>query len=68
MTNTNTTPAITAITHLASIEENISGYAATEEKYLFVDGLLMDNGIGRSDRNRDLLESLLERVEDEALR
>ena len=59
--------AITEITRLASIEENISGYAATEEKYLFVDGLLMDNGVGRSDRNRDMLESLLCRMEDAPL-
>lgn len=56
----NKTETINIIELLGRNEENIIGYAATEEKYLFVDGLLMDNGIGRSDRNMDLLETMLE--------
>ena len=41
-------------------EENIYRYADTDEKYLFVDGLLLDNEIPRTEKNMDLLETLLE--------
>ena len=47
------------IHHLGTHSVNRADYDATSEKFLFVDGLLMDWDLPRNARTRDMLENLL---------
>ncbi len=51
------------IAHLGTHEPNVADYHATNEKFLFVDGLLLDFGVPRNDITRERLEVLLEQGE-----
>lgn len=65
MANDTTTTA----DHIAELitPENVAEYAETSEKFLFIDGLLMDAGIPRLDVFREFLEDKLEAASAPAL-